>query len=108
MLCFSDKSVLLESTGNNQLPNELPPTVHRLLKSTRMSDLNEKSNNTIKDGIIYFSDEKKIVAASLDGTNVEPYHCTETANNFHLGVMHVGSKTTELSRRKVPRTYLQH
>jgi hypothetical protein len=105
VLWLSNGSLFIDSASTQRKPIELPANVNELFRELRGSNVNESSRNWIREGVIYFSNKKMIVAASIDGKTIEPYHCTETVLNFSLGVLHVGTKTTELSRRKVPCKY---
>lgn len=105
VLWLTNRAVLLDSASRDRKPAALPDKINQLFHSLRVGDnFDERTRNTIHEGVLYFLDSKMIVGAALNGQTIEPYYCTESVSSFDLGVLHVGTKTTELSRRKVPRT----
>jgi hypothetical protein len=74
---LGEKSVLLDSKNHRREPQVLPDNVQKLFKVVDLPRVGW-GNNTLKDGVIYFSNEKVIIAASVDGKSVTNYSCTET------------------------------
>lgn len=74
---FGSKAVLLDSKNHQREPPVLPDNVTAQFK---VVDLPRSGwgNNTVKDGVIYFANEKSIVAASVDGKKVTNFACTGT------------------------------
>lgn len=71
------KTFLLDSKHKQREPLQLPDKIHSLLTAIGLGK-SAWGNNTIMDGVVYFSDDTKIVAASLDGKTVTNYSSTET------------------------------
>lgn len=95
VVCLQSKSVYLESTSNQRRPKELPANLHRIFAQVD-SGKNWWGRNTIKDDVIYFSDDSKIVSTTLDGKKIVRYPSTEGLNGPRI--MYVGSKQVKFSR----------
>lgn len=95
------KSFVLDSRHQQREPQQLPDKVHALLKTI---DLGKSTwgNNTLLDGVMYFSDDTKIVAASLDGSTITSYSCTETLSDPRV---HYVVKKTRKYGKPVPREF---
>jgi len=77
---LGSKALLLDSKCNQRQPPTLPDNLCKMIDAVDRGQIGW-GNNALTDGVMYFSDDKKIVAASLDGRTVTNFSCTETLSN---------------------------